>query len=79
MSDHVVLAQKIAEISKLTESMDQLDQRIAYKVLLELNTLILLKVHGVSETELEQKDTEASKVMQQMMNSFELYLNRFQH
>ena len=76
MPDHVALANKIVEIMNLMEGMNNYDQRIALKVLLELNTLILQKAHGVKETELKQKDAEAQFVMNKMMHSFEIYLDK---
>lgn len=77
MPDHAALANKIVEMMNLMEGMNNYDQRIALKVLLELNTLILQKAHGVNEAELKEKDTEAQTVMNKMMLSFEVYLDKF--
>lgn len=77
MPDHAALANKIVEMMNLMEGMNNYDQRIALKVLLELNTLILQKAHGVNEAELKEKDAKAQTVMNKMMLSFEVYLDKF--
>ena len=71
MPDVNALAQSIVQILDLTRDMDQYDQRIAFMVLLHLNTLILHKAYGVTEAELKEKDAEARVVMQKMMHRFE--------
>ncbi|MDG6906832.1 MAG: hypothetical protein JRN20_13710 [Nitrososphaerota archaeon] len=71
MPDVNALAQNIVQILDLTRDMDQYDQRIAFMVLLDLNTLILHKAYGVTEPELKEKDAEARVVMQKMMHMFE--------
>ena len=71
MPDVNALAQNILQILDLSRDMDQYDQRIAFMVLLDLNTLILHKAYGVTEAELKEKDAEARVVMQKMMHMFE--------
>ncbi len=75
MPDPVALGHKIVEMMNLMDGMNNYDQRIALKVLLELNTLILQKAHGVKEVELKAKDAEAQIVMQKMIHFFEIYLD----
>ena len=76
MLEHATLAKKIVEMMNLMEGLNNYDQRIALKVLLELNTLILQKAHGVKEAELKAKDAEAQFLMNRMMHSFEVYLDK---
>lgn len=75
MPDPVALGHKIVEMMNLMDGMNNYDQRIALKVLLELNSLILQKAHGVKEVELKAKDAEAQIVMQKMIHFFEIYLD----
>ncbi len=76
MPDVNALAQKIVQILDLTQTLDQYDQRIAFMVLLDLNTLILHKAYGVTEAELKEKDIEARSLMQKMMHKFEEYYDK---
>ncbi|MDG6995727.1 MAG: hypothetical protein JRN52_07380 [Nitrososphaerota archaeon] len=76
MPDVNALTQNIVQILDLTRDMDQYDQRIAFMVLLDLNTLILHKAYGVTEAELKEKDAEARVVMQEMMHMFEEYCDK---
>ena len=76
MRDHAALANKIAEMMNLMDGLNNYDQRIALKDLLELNTLILQKAHGAKEAELKAKDAEAQFLMNRMMHSFEVYLDK---